>query len=381
MTYNFKKVDINLYDVYTAVRPILDSAIMNEEFKFLVVEQLYNEKYKLNEFTAGKHTIKSFNEESIEKNHFWSNYITNDDTVDNGDSFKLQLPFTFIPKDFDLKINTDGFGFNAEVETFVYVNSLGWSSQLRIHLTGKDNTVFSSGQLQKFISSLRNKDTNDLPFILNGEKHKRFEVFKKLGELIAGDIYAADKKAGNQFSVAYKYIICPKDCSEPAKYYNSKVAKKNADISETKMDIILSDKDRMELLSILYGEEIDSGNYLKYENGTLLTWFRGKDFSLTDFDLGTLLFMQDSFSDEDESESKMFCLSSNMNSCTTMNLMLLNFHRRGTKLSSEDKKFIEFLDRTKYLLNHIPQAYKNRYCISYYTNHGSLKEDYYSVIL
>lgn len=372
MAYNFNSVDMILLDAHTAIKPIIQPELLKETFRFLTNRAKYNKQFTLEKTIESDNGVcQPVTKRERSRNHFWKNYIAQ--YLYRFDYYDLQIPFIFKPKNFDLTVNLENYSFTVpRVEAFVYLTSTGWSSTVRMSLAGEN---ISSGKLQEFTGSLGNKLDNAFPFLISGEKHKLTSVFRKMKEIVKNEIYLAPDSIGEKISIPRQHFISLAKTTSTPKFYNGNHAKKAG-----KHNPVMATAERAELLSILFGNAVTATDVATYEQKTLRTWFNETNFSLTNFDLGNLLFMQEEAAGSAPKVKSLRCMNSNISTCTRMNLMLLHFHSLAEKFPQTNTTLNVLLIKTRGLFRHIPSAYNNRYCDNLYQHHGNLEKYYYEDI-
>lgn len=363
MPYKFEAVDIIISDIHTVVKPLLSSSVLKDNFQFLTDRDKYNEKFKLRKIEkTDAYIFHPVTKKELNWNHFWKNYTSQDDTAITTDFYNLQIPFVFKPKNFDLTISFDSL--KAEIKPTVFLFSTGWSSNLRISLTGS----ISSGKLQKFIGDLKNSN----PYLISGQNYKLSAVFAELAKRVKNEVYNSPQEIGdNPFKPNYFFISLQKSSSQPEFFAPVQINHSSKQYKQ------MLEADKSELFGILYGREVNISELSKYEKKSANTWFNDANFAVTDFNNGSLLFMQENACSENPQISTLECLNSNIRLCTVLTFMILGFKSRVDKLNSiEDFKLSPILsdlsNRTDYRLQLIKGAFNNPYCITFYQNYGSL---------
>jgi hypothetical protein len=360
MAYTFQQVDIIAFDIHTAIKPLAFPKLVKENFRFLVDQGMYGQQYESwQPIETDAFTIRPIKKREFSRNHFWKNYSAMSFAPDR-DYWGLQIPFIFEPKNLDLKINMEGFDFRVELEPLVYLNSMGWSSNVKMRLSGD----IKSERLQEFIGRLRAKEKKPLPFLIEGEGQGLTNVFKVLGRIVRNGIYTSPDTVGDTIAVSNELIISLARSTAPAKYFRV----------EWNLSPAMAAYESAEILSILYGLAIQPQQINSYLDHTLVTRFRGMNFSLTKFKLGTLLYMQEEAAKPADKIDSLDCLASNVRSSTMMSLAMDDFDLSASKIPKPHPVLEALQKQIKTTLVRLPDSYNNAYCRNFYRHHPRLKK-------
>lgn len=370
MTY--KLVDIIAFDAHTAVKPLVFPNLIKPDYRFLVDPEKYGQQYELwQPIETDLLSIRPIKKREFSHNHFWRNYAAMSFSLDR-DYWGLQIPFMFEPKNFDLKINMGGFAFKAALAAVVYLNSMGWSSRIKIRLSGN----IESQQLQEFVGRLRGLDKENLPFVIAGESHALTSVFKALGRIVRNSIYTSPDAVGDTIAVASELIISLAHSTSEPKYFKEKWG----------IAPWMVEGEQAEILGVLYGSTIEPDRVKDYLDQTLVTRFGGANFSLTKFKLGTLLFMQQEAFKEQEAVQEeqdingfdksdpLECLASNVGTSTMMSLAMDYFNRSASKSPRPSPALSALREQVISTLIRLPDSYTNPYYRNFCRHHPSLKK-------
>ena len=135
----------------------------------------------------------------------------------------------------------------------------------------------------------------------------------------------------------------------------------------------MTNSDQAMLHSILHGRPIDVKEfaYLTRSNKFSVVHFTGPDLALSYFDLGTLVFLQQS-AVKSTRKSSMLCLGSNIRSCSMMTLMFLYFYSQARKFHGSNHTLDGLLMNVQESLQRMPERYTNEFCKKLYRNHSDL---------
>jgi hypothetical protein len=363
MTYTFGSVDIIAFDIHTAIKPLAFPQFLKPEFKFLADGRNYNQQYELWQAVGtGEFAVHPVKKREFTRNHFWKHYAGMSFGVEL-DFWGLQIPFVFEPKDFDLQVNMDGLAFQVEVEPVIYLNSTGWSSNLKLKLTGQLN----ASEVQEFVGRLRGLNQSQLPFVVSGANQRLTSVFKALGWMVRKGIYDKPDTVGDVMTVSNQLIISLADATATPKYFNE----------EWGLTPFMDDDERAQVLGMLYGDKINAGapaEVKRYQDSTLVTRFRDTNFSLTNYRKGTLLYMQEQGAKGLGKMESLSCLASNVRSCTMMTHFLLEFAQAAGKISGPSSMVEALQERAQSTLTLLPDFYHNAYSRNFYLHHDRIKK-------
>jgi hypothetical protein len=125
---------------------------------------------------------------------------------------------------------------------------------------------------------------------------------------------------------------------------------------------------------MLKGSPVGALDVVDLENQKqfLLTQFSDINFAISYFDIGSLLFMQDTSLDAEAqgraAKSKMKCHSMNIRHYLLTTLSLYNFYRDSKKAAAQSTKIKSLRDDVAVTLQEIPKRYVNPFCKSFHAN-------------
>ncbi len=364
MAYKFQAIDISFFDFHMMIDPLINPASIKSDFSFLVDPPAYNQQY-LSAVTVQTPAmdITPLKWRFLNYHHFWKYYQT---IWSNGgvyDFWKLQMPFIGETNQ-GTKLGFDpGLpGIEGKVKATVFLTSMGWSTNLDIHLQGE----MTPDMVSKLVSKLSKGGAGN--FRINGTPSNLPGVFEYFSGLLHKDVYAAN--IIDSLKIKRHTIITLSSFTGPVAYYSL------TNRSGKQMPAA----DRALFHSILKGTPVSFADVIGLENPRkfLLTqYYNGPDFALTYFDLGTLLFMQQSalFSGERDRlrSSKMRCHASNIRNYLLMALDLHHFCRDTKKIAETNPNVKALRDAALVTLQDMPTKYTNQFCQSFHSAFGPLR--------
>ena len=380
MAYLFHEVDIIGFDTHTALKPVAFPQLVKEPFRFLVSTKEYNEQYKsAQEVETDYIILRPITQREFKRNHFWKHYAAMSFGPEV-DYWGVQIPFAVEPKSFDLKINPVGLSFEVEVRPVVYINSMGWSTNVELHLKGD----IDAAGLRDFVGRLRGLDHSQAPFLVAGEEKGLTGVFQRLGDLVRNEVYVTPAQVGDTRSTPRHLLISLARAEGEAKYFRT----------EWGLQPTMDDDERRDMISILYGREISndeadrllrqgkgvSGEELEEEGGTpervLVVRVRkdkDKDFTLTSYKLGTLFFPQGDALERPKRRKAMGCMVSNARNATMISLSMLGFSQAVKKFPKSNDAVESLHENIKATIWNLSDHYDNDHYQNWYSNHRLLQ--------
>ena len=364
MKYKIHEVDIFVFDVHTALRPLAVEGYMQEQLNFLVDEDLYVKLHLARQtLDVNGFKIRPLTYNSRQYNHFWRNYMKI--WHEGGRNlWNLQVPFICEPAIPRLKVRAANSPCEVIVRPTVYLSALGWSTNLSIRLVGN----MTPEQVRDMVGVLRSKDGSGAIFELEGRRQNLSGVFRYFSERVREILY---KPRGNMPEIPDKtnihrhFIISLTNYSGPVAYYKNKWWDNDARMTNA---------DQAALHSILHGRPIDVKEfaYITRSNKYSVIHFAGPDLALSYFDLGSLVFLQRSASNS-KRKVAMRCLASNIRSCLMQTFSFLYFYSNAKKRTESSQRIEKLLVHLKKNLQCMPENYTNRFCERLYNNHAELK--------
>ena len=358
MAYVFHEVDIHAFDVHTTTKALLNPAVTQPAFRFLTNAADYRKQHKSGVvLKTPNFVVNPVTGRSLKRNRFWKYYKDIWTAGGEPDYWKLQMPFFCDPgRDLvQLIVNTPGF--TGKVRPIVCLSAVGWSANLHISLKGN----IQPSQLRDLVGSLQGQAAK--PFTLKGNNRGLSEVFKHLSDQIRKDVYLPQHQSGDMPKVARYLVVSIARFTGPKKSYRSGATG------------AMIDSDRALMFGLLYGRNIKVPEWAKKDGdrSVMLTGFKDTSFALTDFQQGTLLFMQESAL-KPERRAALGCFGSNFSSCSMMTLIITNFYHDSARYSSESPVIKSLRNDIKTTLKELPNRYKNAVYRTFHMKYGPLQK-------
>lgn len=366
MTYQFQAVDIFAFDVHTAVKALAFPELVKPTFDYLVQPDKYRQRFANGQVVDTDHyRIECLKWREREHGRFWPYYIGLWPGPEP-DFWGLQVPFVYKSKHTTLRLMIDTKTYQANVHPIVFLNSMGWSTNIYIRIFGN----ISADELQGVVAKLRGtvadaaifeietQTTTDEPGVNKREQTDLSGVFEHFAGLVLKELYV---KATN---------VSPKRTTE--RFIVTSIARytgpppKHFPRHRTPS---MSDAERATMLSILGGETVQVAVNLKEkEEKVLCAQFKGRSFALTRFYQAALLFIQERAASEPNRKIrwKLHCLASNVRSSLMVSFAALGFHEEasGAYLKNENVKTLK--ENLRELVPKIRGSYKNSLFRTFY---------------
>jgi len=353
MSYSFRKVEIFTFDIHSTVKSLLDPQLVAPGFSFLTDPAQYKNAYSARKVVTGK-TFKAqpLSPRALKRNHFWRRYCG----IWHGgkqDLWKLQPPFVCDLQSPKIDVTAPGTGTQAKVGSRIYLSALGWSTNIEISLSGE----VSPQELRTFIGALG----KDSVFRLDGGTPQNLSVtFKAMASQLQKEVFAPAGRNTESMGTSRHLITCITD------FQGSPIAR----YAQGDFDNVppMESADRALMLGLLYGREVTAREVAQKEKDRafMVTSFGGPNFSLTDFERGTLLFIQKSHCKNPQASLR--CLGSNVRFCSMMTLAVKAFYESSAGYA-DNSQVKELRDAIKFTLTSLPLEYKNRFCLKWCKKH------------
>jgi hypothetical protein len=352
MKYMFKIVDIIVFDVHTAVRPLLDPALVQPQFQFLVDPAKYVKQHQQQApFVLGDFSVESLATKRQALNYFWQRCAS----ISHGaapDLWKLQIPF--ICETGKVTVEFSAGLANTKVLVFpsIYLSALGWSTSLHLRIFG----ALSPIDLIGVVGRLR----NDPAFTVAGvAKRTLSDTFIALSNVVKRNLYLGTNPL-------YDRVTTPRHSVISVARYDGAPAAFDPSVMQA--------SDRAEIHSILHGRSITLAQLTENElsNSFLQTQYAAYDFALTYFELGSLLWMQSPR--QKGKRNSLWCLPSNL-AALSMYLLGLNGFWKTTELQATANQTIKDLrEAIRFTVNQLADAYSNKLCRAFLRQHKGLSK-------
>jgi hypothetical protein len=362
MSYEFQAVDLSIFDYHLMRDPLINANTIQPQFNFLTDAASYNQQYRqAQRIHTAQLSVRPLNWRMLTYHHFWKYYQTIWPEDGTYNFWKLQMPFVCKPTQTQVRLVTGSANFVGTVRPVIFLSAIGWSTNLDIHLSG----AMRPAQVQEFVRQLPSKEAS--VFEVNGQRKSLPDVFAFFADMVKKDIYTV--AAIDWLKIMRHLIITLSQFTGEIGYYQS----------GRPGDKQLTAANRALLHSIWRGATIGASGVIKLENEKkfLLTrYYSGPDFALTDFDYGTLLFMQQTagnqFEPGESPRGKMKCHSSNIRNYLIMTLALRSFYRDTKKDAVTNQKIKDLRESISATLSNIPNRYHNPFCQAVHSNYGPL---------
>ena len=311
MTYQFQAVDIFAFDVHTAVKALAFPELVKPAFAYLVHPDKYRQRFADGEVVdTDQYRIECLKWREREYGRFWPYYIGLW-AGPEPDFWGLQVPFIYKPKHIKLRLKIDTKTYEASVHPTVFLNSMGWSTNIYIRLFGD----ISADELQGVIAKLRGTvadaaafeietQSTDKAAVNKNELTDLSGVFEHFAALIMKELYVKATNASPRRSTE-RFIV-----TSIARYTGPPPKHFPRDRTPS-----MSDDERATMLSILGGEPVQVAVNLKEREAKVLcAYFKGRSFALTRFYQAVLLFIQEKavLPPDSKLRWKLHCLASNV---------------------------------------------------------------------
>ena len=355
MGFAFKDVSITALDIHPTVEPQKAQSpdYFQKGFDFLIDQQKYNQIYASQKGIKTDHfELRGLPPREF-KTHFWKAYSS----ISNGvqiNPWEIQLPFVCRPTKSRLKLNLTGDGFKIIFRPLIYLSAIGWSTNLYLRLLGE----VKNKELIGFMQSLTDKTSQKFPFLIDGQPADLTSVFRHFHNLLLKEVYVAEKPPHPAMKIQRHFVLSLN------KFIGSSVEYKK-----------MTPADQGLMRSILFGKEFDAIQEVaeKKSHPLLLTHISAPyNFALTDFDHGTLFFLQRDAMKKDR-EVAVHCHDHNVKNCIMMTFAILNFHKQSGK--ADPKTPLGLLcQQVKNILSELPERYSNQFFRNLLSNHQSLSK-------
>jgi hypothetical protein len=223
--------------------------------------------------------------------------------------------------------------------------------------------------IRDLVRSLRSKEEDGLVFELASTKLNLSGVFKHISDRIRATLYKTQGPVPEKLDITNvhrHFIVSLTNFTGPIYYYKNKWRHR---------DELMTNADQALLHSVLHGQAIDVKKFahLTRAKEFSVIHFKGPDLALSYFELGTLVFMQQSGAGNTRTNS-LQCLASNIGSCSMMTLIFLYFHLQASKFAQSNPAIKTMLTNIEDSFGRMPQRYTNKFCERLFDNHSHLKK-------
>lgn len=376
MNYIFRSVKLSIFDVHVVLRPLWlpESKAVKDPLRFLVNSDNYQNYYQQN-LSTDSFSIEPLQKGSLKANKFWQQYMNIHWLNNRPDFWRLQIPFIAKPKinvlcnDIELKLSERNIEFTVEPE--VFISGIGWTTNVNINLTGNINPSFLVELISYFRTGRSQLSVQDIyPFILQDDSVstpvRLIDLYTFIAKQLRNDFYNREMNSPNDMRKIERYhvISIKKYEGEPLLYRREKHDKPHLKV--------MSPSEQALMHSLLYGRFIDQQEVLQQikKKTTLYTQFDDANFALTEFQHGTLHFMQEILRKQNLSQKTLDCMGNNIVLFLRMIFILRHFYTSSK--SEKNPKIVDLRQAIAHTLKNLPERYKNKFCQGFYDNNDVL---------
>jgi len=360
MAYSFKQITIYAFDIHPVVSFLKDPSktYFQPAFQFMGDKAQYQQI-----FLSGKPVqttsflFSGLPAQERAKSHWWKSYGDIDKKNGQPDIWHLQMPFVDRHFKTALTVSHDLPGVTISAFPSIYLSAIGWSVNLKIILRGD----IKKADLVRFVGWLDRGNTPGLTFNLGKDKK---EVFRYFTNLLLQEVYKKEEPPHGGMKIINQLLISLDSYEGAVTAYNG-----------------MASGEKALMRSILFGREIDPLQLATEERNAPLMHTQistsGGNFSLTNFEKGTLIFLQREAKTEKpinrEHKRKISCFAENCKNCTMMAYLLAEFYTKtaGATVTS-DLGFLQ--GQLPQILKGIPLNYGNLYTRNLFAQHKGLSE-------
>lgn len=347
MAYEFRRVDIKVFDFHLTLDPLVAPASLKAPFQFLSDSAKYNQQFEEKPKMAGPFRVRPLRKKTRTYHHFWRYYAG---AFGQFDPWAMVVPFVCEPTTIQLEISNLRKGVRAFARPVIYLFPFGWATTLEISLQGSKITA---AELRDFMHTLR--FATNQPFSIDKKGIGLSGVFKRYGEEIKKTVFQKGLGATDLRRVDRQFVISLSQFDGNIYYYRPRY---NGD---PPMQAAI----KASFHEILLGESVPPAKIIAPEvnpqvkSAFLYTRMSQAGFAITYFDIGTLFFVQNKAKDKSFAEA-MNCLSTNVMSCLMMLLALQNFYDfPDTKKAAARTALAQVRDAARERILELPQRYKS----------------------
>jgi hypothetical protein len=377
MNYTFHSVKLSIFDLHIALRPLFlpESQAVNDSLRFLVDREGYQDYYNQNASTDS-FSIVSLGKSAVRGNKFWQVYTKIHWLNTTPDFWNLQIPFVARPKmtvlcnDSALKLSERGI--QATVEPEIFIAGIGWTTSINIHLEGKIDPYYLIELIACFRTGRSRLSEQDVyPFLVqNGsssEPMRLDQLYTFIADRLRKELYNVQRNSPNDKRVIERYhvISIKKYEGEPLLYRREKHDKPNIKV--------MSPSEQALMHSRVYGRLVDEEEASQQLEGRVLyTQFDDTNFALTEFDRGTLHFMQEILRKENLSPETLDCMSNNI--LTFLRMIFALYHFYNSSKGERNDKIVKLRRNLCKTLKGLAGSYTNKFCEGFYDNYDHLSQ-------
>jgi hypothetical protein len=345
MAYEFRRVDIRIFDFHLTLDPLLAAGSLKPPVSFLGDAGKYRQQFEGKAIAAGAFRIRPLRKKTRTYHHFWKYYTT---VFGELDPWLLMVPFVCEPTKFKLDI-TPPNGARAFARPATYLFPYGWSTAIEMSVHGK----LTPAQLRDFIGKVRSQ--LDGPFLLDGKPLGLSAVLRKYGEELKNACFTKELAAPDFRRIDRHMIVSLSQFDGDIRYYKPR----------SSADPVMPAADKAALHEVLLGEHVDPASIAVPDPNSgaksafLVTRFAGAGFAITYFDKGILLFVQDKAKLKKYAQA-MHCLATNVMLCMMMLRSMQSFcDYPGTKAATPKSLLAQARDSAMQQIVEIRSRYRS----------------------
>ncbi len=347
MAYEFRRIDIKVFDFHLALDPLVAPASLQAPVEFLSAPAKYNQQFDAKPITAGAFRVRPLRKKTRTYHHFWKYYAG---AFGQFDPWAMLVPFVCEPTTLRLEISNLRKGVRAFARPAIYLFPFGWATTIEMSLQGSKITA---AELRDFMQTLRS--AADKPFSIDKKGIGLSGVFKRYGEEIKKAVFKKGLGATDLRRVDRQFVISLSQFDGDISYYRPRYD------GDPPMQAAV----KAAFHEILLGETVPPAKIVAPEtnpqakSGFLYTRMAQAGFAITYFDVGTLFFVQNKAKDKNFAQA-MDCLGTNVMSCLMMLLALQNFYDfPDTKKAAAKSTVAQVREAARDRILELPQRYKN----------------------
>lgn len=357
MALVLKDIDILLFDFHLDLRPVLSPARLNADFTFLSDPVKYHaQQSAAKSFTAGGLDLRALSPRSRKRNRFWTRYCSVFSTSATPD-WDIQVPFSIRPN-VNVSVPFNAGTTTAKVRSSMQVNSIGWSTNLELAISGS----LSLSDLQALTQRLLDKGQK--PFTIAGSPASLPGVMKHFGTLWQTNAYSNPTQPPRDTNPIERHIVISVGCYQgTAKPYRHGVGSTSW----------MTDAECAQLHGILLGRPftIQELPALGSAQGYTYTQFGDTDnFAISYFNHKSLIFLQKEAVENRKRRKSMGCLARNLSHFSLLAVSLPNVLRYTAQ-----GQLIQGLKATlQGSLKSLGDTYTNEFCRAWFRKHNFLQQ-------
>lgn len=358
------RVHVFMHDIHLLDRVASDRRVTTAA-EILWNRDAYNSLFRKRTILRdGTVTMRPLRDE-LYHNHFWRFFANTWIAPDNSDHWARHIPLIWQDEKISVRVTAPHGEYGVRdhnVNTHLLLWPLGWSSNLSLTWSGS----VSAFAFAKWFESIRHRRTR--MFALNGEAATLSGIFMALQASLERWLKNGNVVAKHRLAVNRRVVVSVIEVDQnpvPAHPHRT---------GEWGGRRLLTDQERAALLSTLHGGQVTlldlAGNSPRSKH--MVTHLEDFDFVLTNFDLGSLCFLADSFQTGAKSESSLWCLGSNVQTTWIMGELLSEIARNtnvGRTRAGEDLQ-----GAATELVQNLHSHYFSPFCRDFFNYHSLIAQ-------